>query len=294
MLSLTNKEKISSKEVFPLVINSINDCAILHNGVKMPWLGLGVYKVQDGAEVIKAIHTAFEVGYRSVDTAAFYQNEKGVGQAVKEAGIPREQLFITTKVWNDCQGYEETLKAFEESRQKLGLDYIDLYLIHWPVKEKYIDTWRALEKLYQDGYVKAIGVCNFQVHHLQDLMKHAEIKPMVNQVEFHPCLIQKEVRSFCKENGIQLEAWAPLMRGRLMDDPTIVNIAKKYGKKPSQILLRWDLEHRVVTIPKSIHEERIKENADIFDFQLEELDVQAIDALNRNERTGPDPDNFSF
>lgn len=275
-----------------MVVNNIKDCTVLHNGVKMPWFGLGVYKVEDGREVINSIHTAIEVGYRSIDTAAFYQNEVGVGQAVKNAGIPREELFITTKVWNDRQGYETTLEAFEESRKKLALDYVDLYLVHWPVTGKYIETWRALEKLYKDGYVKAIGVCNFKVHHLQDLIANSEIKPMVNQVEFHPRLTQREVLSFCKENDIQLEAWAPLMRGRLMDHPTIIKLAEKYGKKPSQILLRWDLDNGVVTIPKSIHEERIKENADIFDFQLEAIDIQEINALNKNERTGPDPDTF--
>lgn len=276
------------------MITNIKDCSVLHNGVKMPWFGLGVYKVEDGKEIENSIHSAFEAGYRSIDTAAFYQNEAGVGQAVRDSGIQREELFITTKVWNDRQGYESTLQAFDESRKKLGLDYVDLYLIHWPVKGKYLDTWRALEKLYKDGYVRAIGVCNFQVHHLQDILTNFEIKPMVNQVEFHPRLTQREVLSFCRENKIQLEAWAPLMRGRLMDNPVIVKLAEKYSKKPSQIILRWDLDTEVVTIPKSIHADRIKENADIFDFQLEESDIEEINALNQNERTGPDPDNFNF
>lgn len=276
------------------MITSIKDCTILHNGVKMPWLGLGVYKVENGDEVIHSIHKAIEVGYRSIDTAAFYQNEEGVGQAIKDAGIPREELFITTKVWNDKHGYENTLQAFEDSRQKLGLDYLDLYLIHWPVKEKFVDTWRALEKLYKDGYVRAIGVCNFKNHHLEDIMSNCDVKPMVNQIEFHPRLTQSEVLSFCKANQIQVEAWAPLMRGRIIDNPTIVSIAEKYGKKPSQVVLRWDLEQEVVTIPKSVHENRIRENADIFDFQLEESDIQEINSLNKNERTGQDPDNFNF
>ena len=276
------------------MVTNINECTILHNGVKMPWFGLGVYKVEDGKEVIHSVHSAIEAGYRSIDTAALYQNEAGVGQAVKDSGISRDELFITTKVWNDRQGYESTLQAFEESRKKLGLDYLDLYLIHWPVKEKYLETWRALEKLYKDGYVRAIGVSNFQVHHLQDIHANFEMKPMVNQVEFHPRLTQREVLTFCRENSIQLEAWAPLMRGRLMDNPTIVKLAEKYGKKPSQIILRWDLDSEVVTIPKSIHAERIRENADIFDFQLEVSDIEEINALNKNERTGADPDNFNF
>lgn len=276
------------------MITNIKDCTVLHNGVKMPWLGLGVYKVEEGKEVINSVRSAIETGYRSIDTAALYQNEAGVGEGIKDSGIQRDELFITTKVWNDRQGYESTLQAFEESRKKLDLDYVDLFLIHWPVQGKYLETWRALEKLYKDGYVRAIGVSNFQVHHLQDIISNFEIKPMVNQVEFHPRLTQREVLSFCRENKIQLEAWAPLMRGRLMDHPTIVQLAEKYGKKPSQIILRWDLDTEVVTIPKSIHADRIKENADIFDFQLEESDIAEINALNENERTGPDPDNFKF
>lgn len=276
------------------MITNIKDCTVLHNGIKMPWFGLGVYKVENGKEVIHSIYSAIEAGYRSIDTAAFYQNEVGVGQAVKDSGVQRDEMFITTKLWNDHQGYESTLQAFEESRKKLGVDYVDLYLIHWPVKGKYLETWRALEKLYKDGFVRAIGVSNFQTHHLQDILSNYEIKPMVNQVEFHPRLAQREVLTFCRENKIQLEAWAPLMRGRLMENPTIVKLAEKYGKKPSQIILRWDLDNEVVTIPKSIHAERIRENAEIFDFQLEKSDIEEINALNQNERTGADPDNFNF
>lgn len=277
-----------------MAITKINDCTVLHNGVKMPWLGLGVYKAEDGREVRNAVCDAIEIGYRSIDTAAFYQNETGVGQAIKDSGVAREELFITTKVWNDSQGFESTLIAFEESRKRLNLDYIDLYLIHWPVKGKYIETWRALEKLYKGQYIRAIGVCNFHIHHLKDVMENSDVKPMVNQVEFHPSLTQRDLLAFCKESGIQMEAWAPLMRGRLFDHPTILDLSKKYNKSASQIILRWDLDNGVVTIPKSVHKERIKENADIFNFQLEEADIRAINELNKNERTGPDPDNFSF
>ncbi|GAB7388767.1 aldo/keto reductase [Bacillaceae bacterium] len=273
---------------------TITDGTTLPNGVKMPWLGLGVYKAKEGEEVERAVRTALEAGYRSIDTAAFYENETGVGKAVRESGLPREEIFVTTKVWNDRQGYEPTLQAFEESRKKLGLDYIDLYLIHWPVKGKYKDTWRALEKLYKDGWVRAIGVSNFQIHHLQDLLQACEIAPMVNQVEFHPRLTQKELLAFCKENRIQLEAWSPLMRGEILTEPTVGEIAQKYGKTPAQIILRWDLQHGVVTIPKSVRAERIKENADIFDFALSPEDMEKIDALNQNKRIGPDPDNFDF
>ncbi|AMQ19683.1 aldo/keto reductase [Geobacillus sp. JS12] len=275
-------------------MNSLQDCAVLHNGVKMPWVGLGVYKVKEGDEVKSAVRTALEVGYRHVDTAAFYENEEGVGQAIRESGIPREQVFVTTKVWNTDQGYETTLKAFDKSLKKLGFDYVDLYLVHWPVKGKYKETYKALEKLYKDGYVRAIGVSNFQIHHLQDVMADCEIKPMVNQVEYHPRLTQKELLTFCRENGIQLEAWSPLMRGEILSEPTIVDIGRKYGKTPAQVVLRWDLQHGVVTIPKSVTPARIKENADIFDFSLTDEEMKQIDALNLNKRVGPDPDNFNF
>lgn len=276
------------------MIHSISDCAVLHNGVRMPWLGLGVYKTQDGKEVEQAVKAAVEAGYRSIDTASLYHNERGVGKAIQACNIPREDLFITTKIWNSDQGYDSTLYAFEESLKKLGLEYLDLYLIHWPVKEKYKETWRAMEKLYKDGLVRAIGVSNFHVHHLEDLLTSARIVPMVNQVEFHPRLTQKTLLIFCKEKGIQLEAWSPLMRGRLLDEPTLNNIARKHGKTPVQVILRWDLQHEVVTIPKSVHAERIVANADIFDFILSDEEMRQIDALNRNERSGQDPDHFHF
>ncbi|KIQ93685.1 putative oxidoreductase YtbE [Anoxybacillus thermarum] len=276
-------------------MKSLQDAATLHNGVRMPWLGLGVYKVEEGDEVKRAVRTALEVGYRHVDTAAFYQNEEGVGQAIRESGIPRDQIFVTTKVWNSDQGYESTLKAFHTSLKKLGFDYIDLYLVHWPVKGKYKETYKALEKLYKDGFVRAIGVSNFQIHHLEDILADCEIKPMVNQVEFHPRLTQKPLLAFCKQHHIQLEAWSPLMRGgELLNEPTLINIAQKYEKTPAQVILRWDLQHEVVTIPKSVTPERIAQNANIFDFTLTKEEMDAIDALNENRRIGPDPDNFDF
>ncbi|MGG6431531.1 aldo/keto reductase [Anoxybacillus sp. D401a] len=276
-------------------MKSLQDAATLHNGVHMPWLGLGVYKVQEGEEVIRSVRTALEVGYRHIDTAAFYENEEGVGRAIRESGIRREEVFVTTKVWNSHQGYESTLKAFNTSLKKLGFDYIDLYLVHWPVKEKYKETYKALEKLYKDGFVRAIGVSNFQIHHLEHILADCEIKPMVNQVEFHPRLTQKPLLAFCKQHHIQLEAWSPLMRGgELLNEPTLVNIAKKYNKTPAQVILRWDLQHEVVTIPKSVTPERIAQNANIFDFTLTKEEMDAIDALNENRRIGPDPDNFNF
>lgn len=273
---------------------SLKDTTTLHNGLKMPWFGLGVFKVKEGSEVIDSVRAALKNGYISIDTAAVYKNEEGVGQAIRESEVKREDIFVTSKVWNADQGFDSTLQAFETSLQKLGLDYLDLYLIHWPVAGKYKDTWKALEKLYKDGRVKAIGVSNFHVHHLEDLLSEAEIKPMVNQVEYHPHLTQVELHEFCKKEGIQLEAWSPLKQGEILSEPTIMSLAEKYQKTPAQIILRWDLQNEVVTIPKSIKEHRIIDNARIFDFEISKEDMEKINSLNKNERVGPDPDNFNF
>ncbi|WP_379138885.1 aldo/keto reductase [Paenibacillus sp. sgz500958] len=274
------------------------DTTTLHNGVKMPWLGLGVFKVEEGDELVRAVKSAIRHGYRSVDTAAVYGNERGVGQGIREAlaenSLSRENLFVTSKVWNADLGYESTLAAYEDSLAKLGLDYLDLYLIHWPVKGKYKEAWRALETLYTEGRVKAIGVSNFQIHHLQDILEDAAIKPMVNQVELHPYLSQQELYTFCQEQGIQLEAWSPLMQGELLEHPLLKEIAATYNKSVAQIILRWDLQRGIVTIPKSTKEERIVSNAALFDFRLSDTDMARIDGLNRNRRVGPDPDNFDF
>ncbi|WP_411503807.1 aldo/keto reductase [Brevibacillus centrosporus] len=276
----------------------LQDTTTLYNGVKMPWLGLGVFKVEEGAEVVDAVRTAIRNGYRSIDTAAIYGNEEGVGEGIrlgmKDAGIAREDLFITSKVWNSDLGFESTLAAYETSLKKLGLDYLDLYLIHWPVEGKYKEAWRALETIYKEGRVKAIGVSNFHVHHLEDLMKDAEMKPMIDQIEFHPRLTQKELQAFCRENGIQMEAWSPLMQGQLLDHPVLKEIAERHQKSVAQVIIRWDLQNGVVTIPKSIKEHRIVENADVFNFELSADDMEKIDALNENLRVGPDPDNFDF
>ncbi|MFC8054525.1 aldo/keto reductase [Bacillus cereus] len=270
----------------------------LHNGVEMPWFGLGVFKVEEGPELVEAIKAAIKAGYRSIDTAAIYGNETAVGEGIRAGieatGISREELFITSKVWNADQGYEETIAAYEESLKKLKLDYLDLYLVHWPVEGKYKDTWRALETLYKEKRVRAIGVSNFQIYHLQDVIKDAEIKPMINQVEYHPRLTQKELQAFCKEQGIQMEAWSPLMQGQLLDNETLQTIAEKHGKTTAQVILRWDLQNGVITIPKSTKEHRIIANADVFNFELTKEDMDKIDALNENHRVGPDPDNFDF
>lgn len=271
------------------LINSLQDTVTLHNGIKMPIFGLGVYKVDDGKTVVESVKTAINHGYRSIDTASFYDNEIGVGQAIKESDIAREDIFVTSKVWNDEQGYESTLQAFERSLKKLDLEYLDLYLIHWPIKDTYKETWRALEKLYTDGRVRAIGVSNFNVNQLQDLLADCNIKPVINQVEFHPHLTQVELRNLCKQENIQLEAWSPLKRGRLLEEPTILKIAKQYQKSAAQVILRWDLQSQVITIPKSITKERIIENADIFDFSLTDEDMESINQLNRNDRSGKDP-----
>jgi methylglyoxal/glyoxal reductase len=280
------------------MINNLQDTTTLHNGVKMPWFGLGVFKVEEGPELVNAVKTAIINGYRSIDTAAIYGNEEGVGQGIregiKEAGISREELFVTSKVWNADLGYESTIAAYTTSLKKLDLEYLDLYLIHWPVEGKYKETWRALETIYTKGQVKAIGVSNFQIHHLQDLMKDAKIKPMINQVEFHPRLTQKDLQVFCQEQGIQLEAWSPLMQGELLKDEILKEIATKYNKSVAQVILRWDLQNKVVTIPKSTKEHRIVENSSIFDFGLTDEDMKKIDEMNENHRVGPDPDNFDF
>lgn len=276
----------------------LQDTTVLANGVKMPWLGLGVFKVEEGPELVSAVREAITQGYRSVDTAAIYANEEGVGLGIREgleaAGIEREDLFVTSKVWNSELGYESTLQAYDESLRKLGLEYLDLYLIHWPVEGKFKKAWRALETLYTTGRVKAIGVSNFQIHHLEELMKDAEIKPMVNQVEYHPRLTQLELRAYCQKNGIQLEAWSPLMQGQLLEHKELQEIATRHGKSVAQIIIRWDLQNGVVTIPKSIKAHRIAENANVFDFELSSEDMQLISSLNQDMRVGPDPDNFDF
>lgn len=270
----------------------------LQNGVEMPWLGLGVFKVEEGPELVQAVKTAIKNGYRLIDTAAIYGNEAGVGQGIQEGlletAINREELFITSKVWNDGLNYDETISAFHESLEKLGLDYLDLYLIHWPGVDQYKEAWRALEDLYKQGLIRTIGVSNFQVHHLEDLAKISEIKPMINQVEHHPKLTQGELRRYSKENAIQLQAWSPLMQGQLLDHPLLQEIAVKHGKSVAQVIIRWDLQSGIATIPKSTKEHRIIANGDVFDFKLSGEDMESINALNENLRVGPDPDTFNF
>lgn len=273
--------------------NPIDRYTVLSNGVNMPWLGLGVWKMKDDGETEAAVASALQAGYRAIDTAAVYGNEQGVGAAVNGSGIARDQIFITTKVWNADQGYDTSLRAFDESMKRLDMDYVDLLLIHWPVKGKYKETWRALEQIYRDGRTRAIGVSNFHIHHLQDLMASSDLVPMVNQVEYHPLLTQEELMAFCATNKIQPTAWSPLMQGNL-DLPLLAEIGAKHGKSAAQVVLRWDLQNGVVTIPKSTNPSRLKENSEVFDFQLSADEMAEISALNRNQRFGADPDNFNF
>jgi methylglyoxal/glyoxal reductase len=270
----------------------------LNNGIEMPQLGYGVFRVEEGTELEKAIETAIRLGYRSIDTAAIYGNEKSVGNGVRnaiDAGlVTREELFITSKVWNDGLSYDETIAAYEESLEKLGLDYLDLYLIHWPGKDKYMESWKALEALYKEGRIKSIGVSNFEVHHLETLLNETEVKPVVNQIEFHPKLIQTEVRTFCEEHNIKVEAWSPLMNADLLTNDTIQEMAKSLNKSAAQVILRWDLQHGIITIPKSMTESRMEENISLFDFELSEEQMKQLDVLNENKRSGPDPDEFDF
>ena len=266
----------------------------LNNGLKMPKLGFGVWLVPDD-EAETAVKNAIEVGYRSIDTAMVYKNEEGVGRAIAASNVPREELFITTKVWNSDQGYDETLKAFDASLERLGLDYVDLYLIHWPMpkEEKYVETYKALEKLYHDGKVKAIGVCNFHIEHLQQLLDECEVVPVLNQVECHPYLQQAELKAFCKENDIYVEAWSPLMNGKdVLNDEVIKEIAEAHGKTPAQVILRWHLQYDNIVIPKSVTPSRIEENLNVFDFRLSDEDMKKIEGINRNYRKGPDPTDF--
>jgi len=262
----------------------------LNNGVKMPWLGLGVWQSAPGKETEQAVRWALEIGYRSIDTAALYQNEADVGRAVRGSGLPRDSVFITTKVWNSDQGYPQTLKAFDASRRRLGLDVVDLYLIHWPVRGRFPDTWKALEKLYTDGKVRAIGVSNFLMHHLEELLPSCGVVPAVNQVEFHPLLMQKDLLTYDSAHGIRHEAWAPLTRGRIFTDPRVLDVARSHGKTPAQVVLRWDIQLGVVTIPKSVHRDRIRENSAIFDFELSRADMEKLAALDCGERIGWHPD----
>ena len=266
----------------------------LSTGVEMPFFGLGAYKSKDGDEVISAVETALNVGYRHIDTASMYKNELGVGQAIRNSDVAREEIFVTSKVWNDEVRSGNVRESFESTLEKLGFDYLDLYLIHWPVPGSYQGAWKILEALLDEGLVKAIGVSNFLQHHLEDLIAASDVVPMVNQLEFHPYLQQPDLADFCARNGIQFEGWAPLMRGEVFAIPEIREIGERHGKNAAQVTLRWHLQKDTIAIPKSVNEERIRSNADIFDFELSPGEMSVMDGLDKGRRIGPDPDHFSF
>lgn len=259
--------------------------AILNNNVEIPRLGLGVYQTAIGETTLRAVRYALKIAYRHIDTAWLYGNEADVGRAVRESGIRREEIFITTKVWDTDQGYTSTLTACERSLRRLGLSYVDLYLIHWPVQAKSKDTWKAMIQLLKDGKARAIGVSNYEILDIQEILQNFDTVPSVNQVEFHPFLYQEVLLQFCKNNQIQLEAYSPLTRAEKLNHATVLTIAQKYDKTTAQILIRWGLQHDLVVIPKSIHEKRIKENSEVFDFQLEEQDMKLLNSLNEDLRT---------
>ncbi|MGM0168098.1 aldo/keto reductase [Enterococcus sp. AZ135] len=279
------------------MIHSLTDKVRFNNGTEIPGLGLGVFQIpdEDTAEVVK---NGIINGYRLIDTAQIYGNETGTGIGIKEGlaatGLTREDLFVTSKVWNNHLTHAETITAFEETLDRLALDYLDLYLIHWPGKEAFKESWQALEELYAAGKIKAIGVSNFEVHHLEELLSYAKVVPVVNQVELHPKLSQQTLRDFCEKHAIKIQAWSPLMQGKLLNEPTILEIAEKHKKTPAQVILRWDIQQDILLVVKSVHEQRMQSNADVFDFELDQTDMTRLNDLNEALRSGPVPDEFDF
>ena len=265
-----------------------------NNSIEMPMIGFGTYKITDKEELKTSLKNAINAGYRKIDTAQVYQNEHLIGEALKEIDIDRKELFITTKIWNTKQGYNSTRESFEESLKKLDMEYVDLLLIHWPGQdtERCIETWRALEHIYQSKKARSIGLSNFEIPHLKNIFAHCTIAPVLNQLEIHPLLTQKELIQYCREHHIVVEAWSPIARNKLADNEILIKIAKKYNKTVNQIILRWHLENDLVSIPKSSNKERIEENINIFDFSLEKEEISQIDSLNINERIGPNPFDF--
>ena len=267
----------------------LRSCFTLNNGVGIPALGFGVFQAEPGEETHDAVLHALETGYRHIDTARVYRNEHAVGEALRESGVPRGEVFVTTKLWNRDHGFEQALAACDASLNRLGLDFVDLYLVHWPVEELRGESWRALEQLYREGKCRAIGVSNYTVRHLEELLASCEVVPVVNQVEFSPFTFQSELLDFCREHGIQLEAYSPLTKGLKLDDLYLKKIAAGYDRTPAQLLLRWCLEHKVVTIPKSVTPARIEENARVFDFEIAAEDMHRLNSLDKNLRTSWDP-----
>jgi len=266
----------------------------LNNGVEMPYLGLGVFLAKEGEETYNAVKWAIEAGYRHIDTAMIYGNEESVGRAIKDSKIARSDIFVTTKIWNEDMRQNNQEKAIDTSLKLLGLDYVDLYLIHWPVKEKYVETWKKMEVIYETGKARAVGVSNFNIHHIEEILSVSKLVPAVNQCECSPELTQEDLADYCKQKGIQFEPWGPLGQGNSVNNPEIAAIAKKYQKTPAQIILRWGFQRGFVNIPKSSNKTRIVENSKIFDFELDDADFNKIFTLNKNKRNGPDPETFDF
>ncbi|WP_404337065.1 aldo/keto reductase [Planococcus rifietoensis] len=269
---------------------TIESTKTLHNGVEMPRFGLGVYKMTDKEAAVEAMVKAIQTGYKAIDTATVYDNEAEVGEAIRAGGVPREELFITSKVWNTDQGYDQTLRAFEASLKRLDMDYLDLYLTHWAIPETFEETYRAIERLYDEKLIRAAGVSNHQQHHLEKILAKANTKPMVNQIELHPQLTQESLREFCAAQDIAVTSWSPLARGRLLEDPVLSEIGEKHGKSIAQTIIRWHLQNDLIVIPKSVTPSRIVENADVFDFELSEEEIKQISALNQDWRSGTHPD----
>ena len=273
---------------------SLDSTVLLHDDVAIPRLGFGVFKVQEGDDVEAAIATALDEGYRHIDTATIYRNEDGVGRAIAASDMPRSDIFVTTKLWNSDQGYDSALTAVDVSLAKLGLDYVDLYLVHWPKPEHTRDTWRAMEEIKASGKARAIGVSNFLPEHLDQLREHAVVDPSINQIEFHPHLQSPNLVNYCDENGIVVQAWSPLKAGQILDDAQLTTIAESHGVTVAQVVLRWLLQRGIVAIPKSVTPSRIASNADLYGFELSDAEMATINAMDRNDRVGPDPATFDF
>jgi methylglyoxal/glyoxal reductase len=268
---------------------NIHSTIALNNGINIPRLGLGMYRSPKGRKSFSTVLYALQFGYRHVDTAALYKNEREVGEAIQESGIRREQIFVTTKLWNDDHGYDKALRAFDKSMKELNLDSIDLYLIHWPVTGKRKESWKALQKIYKDGRCRSIGVSNYLIRHLEELLSETDVVPVVNQVEFSPFLYQKELLEYCRAKNILLEAYSPLTKGKRLNDTNLMNVADRYGKTTAQILIRWGLQHDLIVLVKSNRTERIEENGSVFDFEIADEDMRVLDSLDENYRTSWDP-----
>lgn len=266
----------------------------LHDTVQIPLLGFGTFKVKEGQDIERAVSTALDLGYRHIDTAMIYRNEEGVGRAVAASGIDRSEIFVTTKAWNDDQGYEPTLAAVDASLERLGMDYVDLYLVHWPKPQHTVETWRAMEEIQATGKARAIGVSNFLTHHLDLLLANANVVPSINQIQFHPHLQSPDLVEYCDERGIVIEAWGPLKQGLIMDDATLTAIAEAHGATVPQVVLRWMLQRGIVAIPKSVTPSRIAQNADLYRFELSADEMTTINAMDRDDRVGPHPDHIDF